>query len=591
QSGNEFRIFSYDSLGSFDTRLGSLITTNTTGKILVTILDQNVKAYSLRIWSSKPEIFGEFSDTLSVKNRSDVSFQVANYFGGDTAQCLKGNRFFFNVKLTDTSQVKSHVWDFGDGDSSLLWIPNKAYAAADTYDIKLKTFSPSYGCSTVTTKRVYVWPTPKAAFTADKTSVCEKDTIRYTNNSSSSGENLYYTWQLPTSAYTSGTSSTSKDVVQSYFSERLFTPRLYTKNIYNCSDTAVGTGFTVSKPPSAYFSINFLKPCINGNSVALNNQTAITTTFPKKLTYSWDFGDGTISTDEFPTKVYGSVGQKKIQLKATNNGICSDSINKTVIILPNPVAGFTINNDTQCLNGNQFVFTNSSSLPGGGATTNSWLVGSATSSAINPTFTLNNAGTYTARLTVRASTGCSDSIENNILVHPSPNQTISGPITSKGKKQDVYSVVQNAGSVYQWQVSGGSIVGATNTNQVTVKWDENAGSIGQVFLIETNAVGCVGNPSVKIVNLEPSSISGIENIYNINLYPNPANNQVGINIGSYDKHYSTTIFNGLGEEVFSVKETMGNSLLPLDNFANGIYFVYIEGENFSFKQKLVIQKQ
>lgn len=591
QSGNEFKVYSHDSLGNFDTKLGSAITTNTKGKILVTILDVNVKAYTLRVWASKPEIYGELSDTFSVKNRSDVSFQIDNYFSGDTAKCLKGNRFFFKVKLTDTSQVKSHIWDFGDGDSSSLWVPNKIYALADTYDIKLKTFSPSYGCSAITTKRVYVWPTPKAAFNVDKTNVCENDTINYVNNSTSSGEVLYYTWNLPTSNYVNGTNASSANVVQYYSNERLFNPILYVTNSYNCRDTAIGTRIAVSKAPSASFSINFLKPCLNGNSVALNDQTFLSTSLPKNLTYLWDFGDGTTSTDQFPTKIYNSVGTKKIWLKSTNNGTCSDSVGGSVIIRPNPIAAFTINNDTQCLNGNQFVFSNGSSLPGGGTTTNSWSVGSATSSAINPTFTLNSAGNYTARLIVRATTGCSDSIEKNILVHPSPSQVINGPITSKGKKQDVYSVMQNAGSIYQWQVSGGNIVGATTTNQVAVRWDENAGSVGQVFLIETNAAGCVGNPSIKVVNLEPSSINGIENIYNINLYPNPANNEVGINMGSYSKHYSATIFNSLGEEVFSAKEIIGNSLLPLDSFANGIYFVHIEGENFSFKQKLIIQKQ
>jgi PKD repeat protein len=593
QSGNEFKVYSYDSLGNFSTKLGSLKTTNSAGKILVTILDVNKKAYSLRVWASSPEIYGDFSDTFTIKNKANIFFNIKNYWNGDTVKCLKGNIFFFDLNIgtkTDTNGVDKHVWDFGDGDSSLVWQPTKSFSSAGVYNIKLKTYTTAYACSSNYAQTVYVRPNPKASFTISNPSVCEKDTITYTNTSFSSGEPLYYTWTLAGS-YIKGTSSTTKDAIQYYPSEYSFNAKLITRNSYGCADTTPQTLVKASKYPTAGFLLDSLKPCLNGNKVLLTNQTSVSTSLPKNVSYLWDFGDGKTSTAYSPLKSYDSVGQKKIKLTATNNGSCSNTFSRTLNIQPNPIADFEINNDTQCFNEHQFVFTNKSQSPNSGAITSLWKVGSVTSTLSSPTFKFNSAGNYTALLTVKTTIGCSDSVTKNVVVNPSPKPIINGAITAKGKKQGIYTTIPNTGSTYVWSVSGGTIISGQNTSQVTVMWNENTGSVGLVFLIETSLFGCDGTPTVLVVNLDPSSINGVENIHNISLYPNPTANDLTIDIGNYTDTYTVTVYNNLGQAVTYKTELVDNNLLSLSELANGVYFVQIEGKNFSYRQKLVVQKQ
>ncbi len=51
-------------------------------------------------------------------------------------------------------------------------------------------------------------------------------------------------------------------------------------------------------------------------------------------TYSWDLGDGTISTSATPTKSYNAFGIYNVRLIATNTGGCSDTSYQTVVVTP-----------------------------------------------------------------------------------------------------------------------------------------------------------------------------------------------------------------------------------------------------------------
>jgi hypothetical protein len=56
------------------------------------------------------------------------------------------------------------------------------------------------------------------------------------------------------------------------------------------------------------------------------------------------------------------------------------------------------------------------------------------------------------------------------------------------------------------------------------------------------------------------------------LYPNPTNGILNIQIENWNKDFSVTIFNQVGETIFkSIKQ----KLIDVKNFAKGIYFVTI----------------
>src|SRR5690606_4733627 len=124
-------------------------------------------------------------------------------------------------------------------------------------------------------------------------------------------------------------------------------------------------------------------------------------------TYTWNFGDGTTSNVQNPSKVYSATGDYWVHLTVASGEGCAtpDSILVHVIadLLP-PVADFSINDTMQCLEGNTFSFSNSST--GTGTLTYAWNFGDGTNSAdANPTKTYTSAGIYTVQLTVTDDNG------------------------------------------------------------------------------------------------------------------------------------------------------------------------------------------
>src|SRR5690606_2109796 len=88
-----------------------------------------------------------------------------------------------------------------------------------------------------------------------------------------------------------------------------------------------------------------------------------------------------------------------------------------------PVANFSINQNTQCLNGNTFEFTNNST---GNGVSYSWNFGdNTTSTSTNPTKTYSSAGTYDVRLIVKDANNLKDTLIKQITVQPT---TVGGSV-------------------------------------------------------------------------------------------------------------------------------------------------------------------
>jgi gliding motility-associated-like protein len=79
-----------------------------------------------------------------------------------------------------------------------------------------------------------------------------------------------------------------------------------------------------------------------------------------------------------------------------------------------------------------------------------------------------------------------------------------------------YKVTGGPGSVYNWHINGGTIISDPIKDSVIVKWG-NIGGIYEMYVIETNIYGCIGDTIFHqvIVNpLLPVAISGPDEICN-----------------------------------------------------------------------------
>ena len=112
------------------------------------------------------------------------------------------------------------------------------------------------------------------------------------------------------------------------------------------SDTSVvNIGAKLCTPPVAYFEVEVE----GGNAFVPNNLSE------NEQTWHWDFGDGSTSTEEFPTHVYQEVRVFQVCLTVTNdltsdsycdqvmvnalNGIAETSLEERLAVFPNPTNG------------------------------------------------------------------------------------------------------------------------------------------------------------------------------------------------------------------------------------------------------------
>jgi gliding motility-associated-like protein len=136
------------------------------------------------------------------------------------------------------------------------------------------------------------------------------------------------------------------------------------------------------------------------------------------LNFLWDFGDGTTSTDEYPTHLYQNVGTYTIKLIAYDSTSCNllDSTTFTITVNPIPTASFTYNPIPPQEN----TFTNfvNESV---GATKYTWNFGDGdTSTLVNPRHLFNETATFNVCLNAANDAGCSDDtcVEVRALIRP-----------------------------------------------------------------------------------------------------------------------------------------------------------------------------
>jgi von Willebrand factor type A domain-containing protein/type IX secretion system substrate protein/PKD domain-containing protein len=100
---------------------------------------------------------------------------------------------------------------------------------------------------------------------------------------------------------------------------------------------------------------------------------------------------------------------------------------------------------------------------------------------------------------VRTADGCwgrSDSVE--IQIHPTPEPSIIGA-TAACVSDSIYTYRVNpvAGHLYSWSITGGVILGNTNTPEVQVKW--TASATGSISILQTDQqTGCLGSDNMNV---------------------------------------------------------------------------------------------
>lgn len=467
-----------------------------------------------------------------------------------------------STQFTNTSTGANDIyWQFGDGFSSNSANPFHNYGTPGIYNVTLFVES-VFGCSNSVTKAVNVFALPKAAFSTNQNGQCiNTNAFVFTDNSVIASGSYSRAWTLG-----DGGTSTAANPGKTYASPGNYTVKLVITSISGCKDSVQNIAMVYPKP-TADFSINNAFQCEKGHLFVFTDASTITN---GSLNRNWNFGDGTTAGGISALRSYASAGTYQVNLNVSSDYGCSDNITKSVTVTPNPVASFTTNDDIQCLNGNSFVFTNTSS--GAASINSSWKLGDgSTITTTNASRTYSSAGTYRVSLNVNTTAGCRDSAYYTMKVLANPaDVTISGPITASNGSTQVYSVPFNSGSSYNWVAVNGTVL-SNGSNMIQVKWNAS-GASGAVSVTETGTNGCNGNPANYNVTLSPSaSIANFrKNAFAAKVYPNPAKDQFIIEVATGDM-VTMNMYDALGREVMS--DLRFNNQVSLDQLqlAKGIY--------------------
>lgn len=179
-------------------------------------------------------------------------------------------------------------------------------------------------------------------------------------------------------------------------------------------DSTVIRYITIGNPPRAGFFVVNDTLCQNINNQLVNTSTTGAFTLP--MSFNWDFGDGTSSAAASPIKNYGTPGNYRIRLSVSNNTTLIDSAWVNVTVLPSPVADFT---STLACEGKVSRFT-STGLHSPGNFYQFNIGGQVADSSVVDVIIPGVDTTINARLLVRNSLGCADTMVKPIQVFAQP---------------------------------------------------------------------------------------------------------------------------------------------------------------------------
>ncbi len=322
-----------------------------------------------------------------------------------------GQVFFSNLSSGSVSGT-TYFWDFGNGQTSSQTSPNITYTANTTYTVKLyMTNSTTPLCIDSISQSVTVSNVcnllPDFTYTQQP-----NGQILFTNTSTGTVATSSYTWNFGDGGNSSLTSPT-----HTYAQNGSYTIQLLVNN--NTSPSCISTKTLQLLINTYTCNASFIYSAGSNGTI---NFTSTSVPATGSTYYNWTFGavNYTAIGNQQAAHTYTANGTQTVTLYFVTSGGCNDTIVDTITVNNvNPCqlsAGFSFSQTQQ----GSVTFSNTSTgtVSGTGYLWN-FGSGSATSTAVSPSYIFPANGFYTVMLTATHPTiaNCSSSISHTILVN------------------------------------------------------------------------------------------------------------------------------------------------------------------------------
>lgn len=337
-------------------------------------------------------------------------------WGYTSPTCINNSITITDSSLANYSNIIQWNWNFGDGTNATYTNKNpfaKKYTATGLFTATLQVKTDSGCISTLSSKTINIHPLPKVDFSLP--SVCLPDgQAKFTNLSTiadATESSFTYLWNFGDANNTA--TSQQKDGLHKYTTTGPFNVQLIVTSGNGCVDSATKAFTTIYPQPKADFTVSPTDSCLGGTFYFTDLSKSTTSNITN---WNWNFGDGTKSTLQNPSRQYTSARTFNITLSIVNaQGCVSDTATKSVIVYPYP----TVNAGADL-----FVLEGGNVVINASAGGNNLLYRWTPSTYLNNDTTLKPITTpaddITYRLTVTSQGGCKNFDEVFIKVLKSP---------------------------------------------------------------------------------------------------------------------------------------------------------------------------
>jgi len=222
----------------------------------------------------------------------------------------------------------TYTWDFPGGATADTATAQQTFASTGTYQVTLTVADP-HGVSdteTITVEVTNAAPDAVATATPDPVHVGSPVTFDGTGSTDPDGDQLTYTWDFP-----DGDAASGATVQRTFDAAGTYPVTLSVEDGLGGTDSAQVTLTVVNDAPTAAIatdgSIHYV-----GTAVAFDAGSSGDTESPDGLTYAWDFGDGSTSTDASAQHAFARHGVFTVTLTVTDPQGLTDSATKVVSV-------------------------------------------------------------------------------------------------------------------------------------------------------------------------------------------------------------------------------------------------------------------
>ena len=408
---------------------------------------------------------GTYTVALLVDNGCgyDTAFQNVTVFPSPIAVISSNNNVcandsvnFISNSTTSAGFIAGHLWEFGNGDTSILQNVDYLYDTSGVYTVTL-TVTSSTGCSDSTSAIINIRPTPEVNFTTQN--VCLNDTTFFENLTTlSNGQIIGNAWN-----FGDGNSSNAFEPYHIYNAPGTYQVTLTHTSDYGCIDSSQQIAIVHDLP-----QLSFTPSLINGDSCSVPQTYLFTNNSTNSIQYTWDFdysnnpGINT-STLTSPSFTFTAPGVYRIALFGETAFGCIDSLFTSILVRDGVNARHSINPIDGC-EPLDVVFQDTSIYTNTLDTIASvqWFFGDGSNfiqatAPFNYVHTYNTYGTYNAYSVVTMTSGCKDTSATTIInIYPTPSAdfTINRVNINTRRFQNLTTYV-DSNVTYSWTFSDG----------------------------------------------------------------------------------------------------------------------------------------